>query len=139
MLRTFRLRTRWLLLVCLVLAPRAVADKIIHTTDWVASDEMAVILQRMNLNNLFPCHIEGRRRELNLEYRADYCYFKPGMRWFYSRWGLTEEQYQGYTQFYRENRYAEYSRSTFSDAGNTLYQVTWIQWTNKQAETSAVR
>ncbi len=128
-----------LLLILFAMAPPTSADKVIHTTDWLDDEATKVILQRMNLNNLFPCYVEGRSTGLNLEYKVDYCYFKSGMRSFYSRWGLTKQQYDRYTEFYKGNRYAEYSQSTFDDAGNTLYQVTWIEWTVKQARSADTR
>lgn len=115
--------------------PVAYSEDTVHTTDWVDSDGMGASLRVMNENGLFPCHITGRAEEFEISYKADYCRFLSGMGRFYSRWGMTQDQYTEYTGYYKNNRMNEHFRSTFVDgAGNTRYQATWISTTKNSAE-----
>jgi hypothetical protein len=116
----------WFILF-IVFAPHALANDIVHTTDWVDSDEMGVILRKMDDNRLFPCDVQGRVEGIEVYYQASYCPFLPEMNYFYSRWGMNDSWYAKWSDYYKEYGMQEHFHTTFLDlGGNTVHQATWI-------------
>lgn len=116
-----------LLLVLLLLAPALRADEVLVATDWIDSDEMSQLLAKMNKNNLFPCLVVGGIETQQIMYKASYCAFLPDMRYFNSRWGMTDTEHQRYNEFYLAKKMQPYFHTTFTDDnGNSRHQVTWI-------------
>lgn len=116
-----------LLLVLLLLATAVSADEVLVATDWIDSDAMTQLLAKMNKNNLFPCLVVGGIESEKIMYKASYCAFLPDMRYFYSRWGMTDDEHQRYSEFYLEKKMQPHFHTTFTDdKGSTRHQVTWI-------------
>jgi len=107
------------------------------TTPWIDSDETARVLKKMNKNNLFPCTIEGKVAGDTHVYKASYCEFTTELRYFYSRWGISDEAFEEYNRYYTKHRMTLHSRSTFRDAeGNNRHQATWLLLRKTNAKTT---
>lgn len=117
-----------LLLLSALVLESAHAQRIVHSTDWLDSEQTKLFLRKMNKNNLFPCEIKGKVQGEELRYKAHYCYFLPSMDYFYSHWGVTDDLLRRYTAFYTSRSMHVYSHSQVVDArGESRHQVTFVR------------
>ena len=126
-----------IILLAAILTSTATAADYAYT-EWMTASQLTQKLNQMNENRMFPGTVEGRVFGEEIRYRAKFIPFLPGMNYFRSRWGMSDDWYTAYTERLTRQGFKEFSHSVFRDlGGNTVHQATWVLLKSERQPTSA--
>lgn len=104
-----------------------VEHSVTQPSRWMSSAEFDDYRISQNANMRFPETIEGRLHNGELQYRATFKGFLPGMNYYYAHWGLTDGYYEEALKKRATEGYRVHTHTVFqNDSGADIHQVTWI-------------